>query len=220
MKKWLLFFAAFALALGICYGSYLYLYRAEFTSHILSKIYKTPVKVERIRVTSSDLEFQNIEIFNPTEYASQPALEIAKVKVKIPIYSTLFALLDITPFSIRKVTISDPTLTYETVDGKANWNELLTNIQNAPNSTRHFYIETVVIEDMAIEVRNKELHKHTKRLKPINSTIMAYNEDALPETPSNLIFWITKLALSQTEEIDPTTLPEPTSTQNPFTVKK
>ncbi len=220
MKKWFIFFAAFGCALAICYASYLYLYRAEFTSQILTKIYKTPVKVDRIRVTSSDLEFQNIEIYNPTEYATQPALQISKVKIKIPIYSTLFALLDITPFSVRKVSIIDPTVSYETIGDKNNWSELLTNLANAQKSTRCYYIETLVIEDMAIEIRNKELHKHAKRPKSINNITLAYNEEAAPETPSNLIFYATKLALSQIPEIDPKTLPESPKTQNPFEVKK
>jgi hypothetical protein len=125
MKKWIIFFASFIFVIAICFSSYLYLYRAEFASNALSKLYGTPVKIQKIRVTQNDIEFQNVTVFNPSEYILQPALQINKVFLKMTPLDALSSIFAEEPITIKKVRISDPQITIETQDSKNNWKKLL-----------------------------------------------------------------------------------------------
>lgn len=197
MKKWILFFTSFALVVAICFLSYLYLYRAEFTSTALSKLYGVPVKVARIRVTAKDIELQNITIYNPTEYAAQPASTIAKVMVKMtPLdVATSFLGFDTT---IRKITVVDPTVCIEMTNetgSESNWKTILSNmaqhIKTAPQ-TRTFTLQSISARDIATEIRNKAVRKHTKRPSAIHEIALSPQG---PQTLDNLIYWSTQQML-------------------------
>lgn len=200
MKKWILFFLAFALAVCICFSAYLYLYRAEFVSAELSKLYGTPVKVARIRVTSKDIELQSLTVYNPTDFAMQPALYVEKVMLKMSpadVVASLFGYSQI----IRKICIVDPVVGIEIRQGQEhNWTQLLTNMAKQitnTTSTRLFRVETIILRDIAIEIRNKAAYKRTKRPPFIHQIVLNADKKSPPQSINSLIYQTTKQALIQ-----------------------
>lgn len=200
MKKWILFFLAFALAVIICFSAYLYLYRAEFVSAELSKLYGTPVKVARIRVTSKDIELQALTVYNPTEFAMQPALYVDKVMLKMSPADVVASLFGYSQ-TIRKICIVDPVVGIEIREGADyNWTKLLANmaahIENTPYG-RLFTVQTISIRDIAIEIRNKAAYKRTRRPPAIHQIVLSADKKSPPQTINSLIYQTTKQALIQ-----------------------
>ena len=197
MKKWIIFFATFFLIVLICFFSYVYLYRAEFTSYALSRLYGTSVNTSKIRVTGSKLDLFDFTIYNDIKYTMQPALSVAKVVVKITPKQMFKAIFGISPIEISKVKFVDPLVAIEFMDTN-NWAELLQHVANnvdASRQARRYKIQTVTLFDIAVEMKNKAVQKHTIRPAPINKiTFKAKNEtDSLPL--DSYIFWATKDSL-------------------------
>lgn len=233
MKKWILFFASFAFGVVICFCSYVYLYRAEFTSAALTKMYGTPVKVSKIRVTSTDIELQNVTVYNPSEYTMQPALSVAKISVKITPRDILVALLGYRQVNIRKVSIVDPLIGIEMINKQGtenNWVPLLNNLAASSDrggAGRTFHIKKLSLNDIAIELKNRSVRKHTKRPPAINRISMGMQDDALPKAVSSILYWVTKQSLEEigqklgqaafTNAIS--AIPAPQCDPTPFTTK-
>lgn len=193
MNKWILFFSTFILTIALSFAAYLYLYRAEFTSLALSRLYGVPVEVAKVRVTAKDLEFQKITISSPNN--SQPALTARKVKVKItPIYA-LFAMIGFTPTELEKVTIQDPSITLEP------WQDLLPNMEHYVAhhpSKRLFSLKSCLISDLAIQ-------SHNKTVSTIHTITLSRPNDGAPQSLPNLIYTITKHAVQTAQNQHPTT---------------
>ena len=66
MKKWILFFSLFALLILVSFGTYLYIFRAEFTSTLLSRTLQVPVSIEKIDIGKDGLTINNFVIANPS----------------------------------------------------------------------------------------------------------------------------------------------------------
>ncbi len=209
MKKWILFLSTFAVIIFTCFGSYIYLYRAEFTSTALSNLYGTPVKVSKIKVTKEAIELQNITVYNPSEYTMQPALHIPKIAVKVTPIKAALSLLGYSPITIRKISVVDAELGIEVPNTKeleTNWIKLLSNLGTNTQSSlpsRLFTIETLVVRDIAIQIKNKALHKHSLRPPSISRITLEANQETAPQSLESIIYWATKATLAEVgQQID------------------
>ncbi len=230
MKKWLIFFSAFALVVTICFSSYVYLYRAEFTSAALSKMYGTPVKINRIRVTSTDIELHNVTVYNPSQYSLQPALSLSKVSIKMTPADMIEALIGLTPANIRRISVKDPLVGIELTNAEgttSNWKDIVTNLQkNAPGG-RTYNVREIMLNDLAIDVKHRAVRKHTQHPPSINRLTMREPDNLEPKTLSQVLYWSTKLALEQIgSHIDQpaftatiTAIPCPDSDPEPYKLK-
>ncbi len=181
MKKWLFFFAAFALVIALSFSSYLYLYRAEFTSATLSKVFGSPVKISKIRVTSRDIELHDLEVYSPHEFTMQPALSVEKIKLKITPLDALKGLFALWPIEIDKVALLDPRFSIECRDStQNNWQTLLKNINSNPTSTRLYTIKSITLQDISIAIKDRSESPHTLRPESIPTlTLTAPQESPL-----------------------------------------
>ncbi|MCE5295178.1 MAG: hypothetical protein LLF94_11275 [Chlamydiales bacterium] len=231
MKKWILFLAAFALFICICFFSYLYLHRAEFCSQSLSNLYGTPVKVARVVVTKDFIELQNVSVYNHTQYVMQPALTISKITLKVSPLDALKSLFG-RPITVRKANIEDAKFSIEMTnfDGSENnWVNLLSNMAKKVDATtpsRLYRIQTLTFHYVTADIRNKAAHKHAKHIRSVKKLTLTTSSKTPPNTPQSLIYWSTKEVLAQiaTHQEHPgfttslTQIPGPQLHQNPFEI--
>lgn len=195
MKKWLIFFSAFLFVVFVSFSSYLYLYRAEFTATALSRLFGTPVQLANIRVTAKDIELQRLVVYNPPEYAMQPALSIKKTMLKMSPLQVVGYFLGFHP-TIRRIEIIDSTIAIDETDPETNWNKLLSNLHTRINDNSHTCnVKKIILRDVSFEIKNKALHKHSLHPPSIYEISIDLPEDA--ETPEKIIYHITNQCLKE-----------------------
>lgn len=203
MKKWLIFFFSFTLLVLVSFCSYLYLYRAEFLSSSLTRMYGTPVKVAKVHVSKRGFKLQQVEIFSPTEFTMQPAASIKNIEVRMAL-SELFPLLfGYRSVEIRSIAIEDPYFAIETHDAlQFNWTQILSRMAKnfkSDSPSCSLSIGEVSLSDISVDIKSR---KNGPRISHIELSGIKRNE--LLST-TELLFQITKctlLKIGKSEELD------------------
>jgi len=205
MRKWIVFFLAFALLIGVSFSSYLFFYRAEFVSNSLGRLYGVPVKVSKVRISKSGIKLLNVVVYNPSEFVLQPALSIACIDVRMQPKELFTLLLSSQPCVLKKIRIVDPLVGIEMLNPNGtdnNWIRILASLANELNlpTGRRVKVSKIDLQDIVIEVRNRSVGKGLKRPPPIGHIEMSQVEKDKAMTIPELVYWVTRLSLLEIGE--------------------
>jgi hypothetical protein len=215
MKKWLFFFFSFAMLILVSFTTYVYMYRAEFLSNALTKLYGTPVRVAKVHLSKRGLKLQQITLFNPPEYIQQPAATAETIDIKMAPDELIAAIFGYRPVKIRKIAIHDPHFSIILQNGSPhdnNWTKIIRALRKNTSTTklgRKVNVSEFVLNDVSVEIRKRPKSKANSRLPEIPQ--LDLDASTLPrDTPlEQLIYLTTVRALTElTKKIDQPTLIE------------
>lgn len=162
MKNWLLIFSLFIGFILLALGCYIYMFSGEIMSTPISRLFGTPVKIEKAEFTKSGIIFKNVVVYNPPQSALPAAFSAMSIEVQM----TKKELVDALVFGsqighVKKITIDKPVFGIEVFDAsgeKNNWIILLNNLvknSTASHTSHTFHIDKVVLQSIGIELINR-----------------------------------------------------------------
>lgn len=101
MKKWLIFFATFALLVCTSFLTYLYTHRTDFAAANLSRLFGTTAHVQNIVWSTEGITFSNITL---------DSLSCKQAIIQLPLSQQISLLFASAPVAIQKLIIHDITI--------------------------------------------------------------------------------------------------------------
>ncbi len=195
MKKWCFFFITFVFFMLITFGTYLYLYRAQFVSAVLTKSLGTQVKVEKLDITKDGVYIRKFVIMNPSTCSIPKAFSVNSIDILMQWETILATIFGGQGIVIDKIEIKQPFVSLEmfnVVGSDNNWNRILNNMplnmQSKENraSSRTFLIKEVTLTKIELQARNDALGGISIKT-PIIERISIKNLSNTPHTTDEII---------------------------------
>ncbi len=169
--KWFCYFFSFLAAILIGFFGYLFVYRANFLSNILTQTLQTPVRIEEIIITKTGIEFTKFTIHNPPGCQIKKALSAASIAVTFDWLDFILccARSDTTTTPIKEIAVQAPYVSLELFNFNGsdnNWKRMLAHMTDDEQQpvSHTFTVDKLIFTHITVEMLNKSVSKTPSKL--------------------------------------------------------